>query len=635
MYYGFQDEGMNIVGYVSNTIDPAGLSTLKDGADFALVFAVSGALELRGPEGAVAVDQGSILVTHASKVFFPQPARTSGRNNEYCIILFSADGADAELAEGLAEAGVRALKPGLGFTKDQLERRLRSGSPAEHRSAELYLLSFIYDFSDSGAVKSSSAVMDRHLGNAIAYMKNHLREAVTLDRLSAAINISKTHLIRIFRKELGTSPMRYLTSLRVEESAGMLSGTDMTLGQVAEQLNFYSDSHFSKVFKKNMGENPSAYRHTYIDTMLSKQNRSFEELEKSYHFIQQLIDATGDLIFYKNVEGRYLGCNAAFCHFAALSREEIIGKTDFEIFEANMAKGFTLNDKMVLEEKRAHSNEEWIQYKDGSRFLVEVSKAPFFGLRGEIGGIIGISRDITYRRLAEERLLVAKEEAVKGRKDNSEESLSAFRALSRMVSRSAEYLSLLKMSESNPEKLFMIMNAIGEAESLDRLLDALVGIKETEIGEFALEEALFSVKEIFSDSSEFAEARFPQLEAAFETAGDFPILLKGCKGALLRVLKSLIAHIGSSAANRVGFLFEYADDKLSISAADNGPRLLGNRTSIFKFEETGALCENRSWDINLRLCQDIVEYLSGEWNIANADGGVVFTAVIPMNRGVV
>ena len=635
MYYGFQEEGMNIVGYVSNSIDPTGLSTLKDGADFAMVFAVSGSLELRGPAGVVTVNQGSILVVHAANIFFPLPARTSGRTNEYCIVLFSVDGADAELVEELTEAGVQTLKPGLGFTKDQLERRLRSGSPAEHRSAELYLLSFIYDFSDSGAVKSSSAVMDRHLGNAITYMKNHLREAVTLDRLSAAINISKTHLIRIFRKELGTSPMRYLTSLRVEESAGMLSGTDMTLGQVAEQLNFYSDSHFSKVFKKNMGENPSAYRHTYIDTMLSKQNRSFEELEKAYHFIQQLIDATGDLIFYKNVEGRYLGCNAAFCHFAALSREDIIGKTDFEIFEASMAKGFTLNDKMVLEEKRAHSNEEWIQYKDGTRFLVEVSKAPFFGLRGEIGGIIGISRDITYRRLAEERLLVAKEEAVEGRKENSEESLSAFRALSRMVSRSADYLSLLKMSENNSEKMFMIMNAIRESESLVRLLDAFVGIKETEIGEFALEEALFSVKEIFSDSSEFADARFPQLEAVFESAKDFPILLKGCSGALLKVLKSLISHIGSSAASRVDFLFEYADDKLSISATDNGPRLLGNRTSTFKFEETEALSENRSWDINLRLCQDVVEYLSGEWNIANTDSGVVFTAVIPMSRGVI
>lgn len=626
---------MNITYYISNSADPRGIGAIREEGDFALVSVSEGRLDLKTSASSMTIKAGNILFEHAEELVLPLPAECSSGSCEYCIVLFGLDGEDAETVEGLVGAGVQTLKPGLGFTREQLERRLRSGSSAMRRSGEHYLLSFIYDFSDSGAVKSSSAVMDRHLSNAISYMKVHLQDSVTLESLAAAINISKTHLIRIFRKELGNSPMRYLTSLRVEESASLLSGTDMTLGQVAERLSFYNDSHFSKVFKKSMGENPSAYRHTYIDSLLSKQKKSFEELEKSYSFIQQLIDATDDLIFYKNAEGRYIGCNSAFCRFTALSRDEIIGKTDFEIFPLDQAEGFVANDRVVISEKKSHSNEEWIRYKDGSRVLVEVSKSPFFGLRHEIGGVIGISRDITYRRMAEERLLVAKEEAEKGRKDNTEETLSAFRALSRMLASSSSYLSLLRMSESDPEKISIVDQTIRESEAMKELLDAFTGIRETEIGEYQTGDALFSLKETITYAAEFARRSFPSIDAAFETAGDLPLLLRGGKDALREIVTSLVAHIGSNGATKATFIFEHDGERLSIRAADNGPRLLGNRISPFRIGESQAETGSRGWDINLWFCQDIVEYMGGEWDIANSEGAVSFAMAIPMRKGLV
>jgi PAS domain S-box-containing protein len=622
---------MNISHYISRNVDPRGQGASRAEAGFVLAFVADGRLELRTAASTIAIKAGELLFGRASEFIFPLPTDDSGGKNDYCLVLFGVEGEDEALVSSLAGAGVQTLKPGLGFTREQLERRLRSGSPAMRRSAEHYLLSFIYDFSDSGAVKSSSAVMDRHIGNAVAYMKQHLQDSVSLESLASAINISKTHLIRIFRKELGVSPMRYLTKLRVEESASMLSGTDMTLGQVAEKLNFYSDSHFSKVFKKSMGENPSAYRHTYIDSLLSKQAKSFEELEKSYLFIQQLIDATDDLIFYKNVEGRYLGCNAAFCRFAALDREDIIGKTDLEIFQSDMAKGFAHNDRLVLDEKKTHRNEEWLRYPDGTKVLVEASKSPFFGLRGETGGIIGISRDITYRRMAEERLLVAKDEAEKGRRDSAEETLSALRALTKMASSTAEYLSLLRMSEGDPEKALIIDEATKGSTAMRGLLDAFTGIKEAENGEYFLGDSLFSLKETIADAAEFAKMRFPRLEASFEAASDLPILLRGGKGALREIVTGLIAHAGGAGASRIAFRFEHGDESLRILASDDGPRLLGDKTSSFKME--GAVPGSRSWDLSLWLCRDIVEYMHGEWNVGNREGGVDFSMAVPMRRG--
>ena len=598
-----------------------------------MVCATEGRLELLISASTMRLDPGDLLFGRVSDLTLPLPPSNHASKTEYCLVLFAVEGEEAEVVEGLAAAGMRKQKPGLGFAREQFERRLRSGSPAMLRAAEHYLLSFIYDFSDSGSGKSGSAVMDRHLGDAIAYMKGHLQDEISLDGLAAAVNISKTHLVKIFRRELGSSPMRYLTGLRVEASASLLAGTDMTLGQVAEKLNFYSDSHFSKVFKKSMGENPSAYRHTYIDSLLSKQKKSFEELEKAYLFIQQLIDATDDLIFYKNVEGRYLGCNAAFCRFAALSREEIIGKTDMEIFPAEMAKGFVDNDRIVLGEGKGHRNEEWIRYAEGARVLVEVSKSPFFGLRHEVGGIIGISRDITYRRMAEERLLVAKDEAEKGRRGNLEETLSAFRALSRMGASASTYLSLLRISETDPEKTSIIDRVVRESEAFEDYLDALIGIREIELGAYSLDDSIFSPKETFADAAEFAHDRFPDLEASFECSESLPILLRGGKEALLRIVTSLVSHIGANGARRARFCLEHEDESVSIRATDDGPRLLGNRMGLFNVEKAERHAESRSWDANLWLCQDLAEYMGGEWNIANTGEGVTFTAIVPMRRG--
>jgi PAS domain S-box-containing protein len=624
---------MKILWYISNNVDPRGVGAAREGADFALACVAGGRIELGTPAAPIAVAAGEVLLVRAAELRFPLAPATAGQGNEYCIVLFGVEGEDAELAAGLAGRGVQTLKPGLGFTREQLERRLRPASLSMRRSAEHYVLSFLYDFSDSGAVKSSSAVMDRHLANAISYMKAHLQDAVSLESIAAAINISKTHLIRIFRKELGSSPMRYLTGLRVEESAGLLSGTDMTLGEVAEKLNFYSDSHFSKVFKKSMGENPSAYRHTYIDSLLSKQKKSFEELEKSYLLIQQLIDATDDLIFYKNVEGRYLGCNAAFCRFAALGREGIVGKTDFEIFPSDMAQGFAANDRMVLAQKKTHRNEEWIHYKDGSTVLVEVSKSPFFGLRSEVAGVIGISRDITYRRMSEERLFVAKEEAEKGRRDNTEETLSAFRALSRTLGSSSSCLAMLQHSESDPEKSYIIDRVAGGLGAMAELLEAFTGIRETEIGEYPLDDSLFSLKESIAEAAEFARARFPGLAASFDAASELPLLLRGGRQALSQILRSLIAHVGGCGARRVEMSFRHEGDGLAIRAADDGPRLMGNRTKVFRVEDFETSAGGRSWDVNLWLCQDIVEYMGGEWKIANLEDGVTFTMALPLRRG--
>ena len=111
-----------------------------------------------------------------------------------------------------------------------------------------------------------------------------------------------------------------------------------------------------------------------------------------------LLDSVPDLVFFKDREGVYRGCNLAFAEFVGCPREEIVGRTDHNLFGREVAESFREHDELMLRELRPRHNEEWISYPDGRRTLVETLKTPYHGPSGEVRGILGISRDITDRR---------------------------------------------------------------------------------------------------------------------------------------------------------------------------------------------------------------------------------------------
>lgn len=120
--------------------------------------------------------------------------------------------------------------------------------------------------------------------------------------------------------------------------------------------------------------------------------------------IASLIDSIPDLIFIKDIEGIYLSCNPPFAEFVGKTKDEIIGKTDGDLFDKDLAESFHYQDTRVLESHRSRQNEEWVTYPDGRKVLLDTIKTPYRGPDGKLVGIIGISRDITERKQTEEAL---------------------------------------------------------------------------------------------------------------------------------------------------------------------------------------------------------------------------------------
>ena len=135
-----------------------------------------------------------------------------------------------------------------------------------------------------------------------------------------------------------------------------------------------------------------------------EQKHSEDVRARQLGLISSLLDSIPDIIFFKDTEGVYLGCNPPFVEFVGKSRMEIVGKTDYDLFDKEVADLFRQHDNEMLKQKLPRHNEEWITYRDGRKILLDTVKTPYWAGDGSLIGVLGISRDITERKEATELL---------------------------------------------------------------------------------------------------------------------------------------------------------------------------------------------------------------------------------------
>ncbi len=169
------------------------------------------------------------------------------------------------------------------------------------------------------------------------------------------------------------------------------------------------------------------------------------DLRENVHFLQSLLDAIPNPIFYKDADGVYRGCNRAFAEeVMGIPKEKIVGKTVFDLPEAippDAAATYHDRDMDLIKNPRVQRYESEVRYADGSERYVMYNKATLTDLEGRVSGMVCVMLDDTDRR--------------------------------RMEMQDSELLVQTQVALSEVEALYQLSSSISSAESVSNLLQSV------------------------------------------------------------------------------------------------------------------------------------------------------------------
>lgn len=148
---------------------------------------------------------------------------------------------------------------------------LATGASLTHEAAALYAgisagnLRLVLQFAAAPEAAPSPDVPRGGLApGALRRVREHvesrLAERIDLATMSSLAGLSAPHFARAFKQSVGVSPGRYVRSRRIDAAAKLIESTDLPLAEIALEVGFSDQSHFTRTFAELTGDTPRAYR---------------------------------------------------------------------------------------------------------------------------------------------------------------------------------------------------------------------------------------------------------------------------------------------------------------------------------------------------------------------------------------
>ena len=287
-----------------------------------------------------------------------------------------------------------------------------------------------------------------------------------------------------------------------------------------------------------------------------------EQAQREHATMDSLINAIPDPIFYKNTQGRYLGCNEAFAKVIDHPVADIVGRGDHQLLGQEWADTVSAIDQNILARQEKTSYEHWITYKDGRRVLFETVKAPFWDHKGQLVGIMGISRDITQRKDDEDAVRLAKESAEEATRMKSDFLANMSHEIRTPMNAIIGLSHLALKTDLTPRQRDYITKVHRSGQHLLGIINDILDFSKVEAGKLTIESIDFELDKVLDNVANLITEKCSAkgLELVFNIAPDVPPALVGDS---LRVGQILINY-----ANNAVKYTESGEIMISVSVAD-------------------------------------------------------------------
>ena len=352
--------------------------------------------------------------------------------------------------------------------------------------------------------------------------------------------------------------------------------------------------------------------------------------------LRSIIDASPDLIYYRNEEGRFAGCNRIAELMTGKTEQELLGLTPKDVYEEELARQIVASDHEGLETNASITEELWLRFADGRRRYFEMKRVPFFDKEGNRLGLLSFGRDMTERKQAENAAAKASTDKTRFIATISHElrtPLNGIVGLSRM----------LRDTELSDEQFSWVSTIYASAITLGNIFNDIIDLDKLDRDKLELSLKTISLKDFTEELSSIIRllAADKQLELKTSINEPLPRLVEIDGTRLRQILWNILF-------NAVKFTQK---GHVSLSVSSTKPD--GDKAYVtFVIEDTGVGIPESEIDkifamyyqvdhpdhqsatgtgIGLAICKQMVDLMNGEIHVSSKEGkGTRFEIVLPV-----
>ncbi|MDX9960706.1 MAG: ABC transporter substrate binding protein, partial [Aliarcobacter sp.] len=372
---------------------------------------------------------------------------------------------------------------------------------------------------------------------------------------------------------------------------------------------------------------------------IQKREKVELELSNRLEFDKVLLDTIPNPIYYKNIEGKFLGCNTSFSNLVNSSKNEIIGKTAFDFFPLNVASKNTQIDQELLN-TFATSTSEFTFYTPSNEMKhIILNKAVYKNIDGSVGGIVCIMDDMTERVQQKQFLIQQSKLAEMG---------DMVAAIAHQWNEPLVELSALVQDIQTS----YLLNELKDMEVKDFVNDSMIQIKymSRTLSDFrnflkpSTKKKLFSISKALTEINEIIgkQVFYSNIQMSFNYKNENEeLLIYGYENEFKQVLLNLINNAKNkivekdfdySKKAKIDINIQRTPTHNIIEIADDGGKI--DESIIDSIFEPYFSTKPNGTGIGLYMAKVIIEdKMRGTITVKNDDNNVIFTIKLPHKKG--
>ena len=361
-----------------------------------------------------------------------------------------------------------------------------------------------------------------------------------------------------------------------------------------------------------------------------------------------ILDNIPDLAWVKDSEGRYIAANSVVARlFGLTDADEIIGKTDFDMSPREVAERYRIADQEIITSGERKRLEELVWRGDGSFFWVETIKTPLRDADGRIVGTVGIARDVTERKQAEQER-EARQLAEAANRAKSEFLAHMSHEIRTPLNAIIGMSSLALGSDLNSRQYNYINIVHHSAQLLLGIINDILDFSKIEAGKLQIDATAFELGDVLENLANLAGLQVEKkgLELVFVEPLQLPTQLVGDPMRLGQVLVNLtnnaVKFTDRGAITVSVEVLERTAERVQLrfGVRDTGPGISREQQPhLFEpFSQADASTSRRygGSGLGLAICRRLVGLMGGDIAVDSAPGRgshFTFTARFGLQRG--